>query len=425
MEWTRDTELRSATVQELTGGPVQEGKSGPVSVSLKVSLRYRPYLIGPPHPCPRNTIVAVFYRGRRPGVSALDEQDRIKLGQFYVPWDERTPYQPPFNPDPRLWHREIPDSWTTEWPALADATFALPPLWRGRYPLCCTVHQQAYNGPVGTPGKEIPLAAFWEGALVVAPDPQFPRVDNHLPLEMTNLFAVVPDPTVTFVETADGKIPFTLKHAGYPVLDLHGFARPGTPTFTAAEIAAAIIPVVRAIENSIQQLPMHEQIFSPVYRVDAEAVRDRAEVEAAVRSKSWNQSLACQAAGASAASRPKDPTVNYGLAQATQTGLRALQWDPENPHAYLWVARCNALRGETYLAFDFFLTLIFRLRLAERILTNPPMDPGGRLRGQVIRALPTRIGPDFWPTLTATAKLLHLHECMNLNFPNVAKAALK
>ena len=80
------------------------------------------------------------------------------------------------------------------------------------------------------------------------------------------------------------------------------------------------------------------------------------------------------------------------------------------------------MHNDVSLAFDFLLTLIFRLRLAEHILAHPELDPGIRLRQQIVAGLPIAARPDFWPTLLTLAKQLQIDDWIGLSFPNLAKA---
>jgi hypothetical protein len=194
---------------------------------------------------------------------------------------------------------------------------------------------------------------------------------------------------------------------------------------TVRQFAEAVRTIVQVIESSIAESPPNQQIFSPVYRADLDD-RNVTVLEDVVlprRKKSLNLSLASRSAGISAIERERHGATDYdGLAQAITTGLRALQWDPNNLHAYLWVAHFYATHGDFLVAFDFLLTLIFRLRLAERILAHPELDPGNRLRQLIIVGLPTAARPDFWATLLATAKQLQIDDWIGLSFPNLAKA---
>lgn len=428
MAWTPESELRAAQVQELSGSELPEGKAAELSFTIKVVVTYRPFYVGPPPPEPRNQVAASLWRATRPG-AAVTADNRIAIGSALLKWTEQPPYQPPPDPDPRPWLREVAESWTTIWTAQGLLTATMPPLWRGRYSVSCAVHRSL---PLGA-GKFAlgpaldPSGAALEGQFVVATNPAVMRLDNGLPIELSNLVAAVPGPNARFVETKSGmRIPFTMKHTGYPVLDLYGASGASAPAAvpTAKAIADAVRPTVQEIEQSLGELPPDRQIFSPVYRLDDEAKGGIGTIDLTVREKSLNQSLACQAAGLSAAARPKEPRAYDSLGQAIKTGLRALQWDPDNLHAYLWVARLSAMRGDTILAFDFFLTLIFRLRLFEKILAQP-QPASVRLHQRVMQALSRRVRPDFWPLVADTARILELQDWIDLRFPSVTAAAAR
>jgi hypothetical protein len=310
----------------------------------------------------------------------------------------------------------------TQYPCSADFEIPLGPLWAGSYFLSCSVHRKDFDPVPGrlSLGEELPRKGGNQGEFVVGPNLQAKRAQNGLPINVTNLTRAIENPNMTAIETPLGMIPFTLDHTGYPVVRLR--AQQGKE-LSVAEVAPVIPSILPQFEEYVRSNPVGEQIFSPVYRLDVQRSEMIGTLDLPVQQTADKLFALCKSSGESAVKAPDDEFLERRLEQTLATAIETLSMDPDHSPAYAWAALLNQRLGRTSLAFDFFLTLFLRMRLAERILLHPELDPSGVNRRRLRQATTGRLNTEFWSLFHRTSDALQLRGRVDLSFPQLMRLA--
>jgi hypothetical protein len=350
-----------------------------------------------------------LWRGEVPGDHS-PAAGRVLAATAFVVWAAQ--YVPP-RPviDPAASH------WLATWSGIAECAFEAN-LWEGAYPLSCTVHR-TLGRTIDPNSPDLLRQASAPSALVIQPDGR-PVSENSMPIGVTNLRRVIPTPAVHAIQAPSGSIPFTLEYTGYPVLRLKD---PNAPQATPAATVAALVPILQGFQEYVDNQPTDAQLFSPIFR-EVGVRSGPAPLSDAARSSANKLLSLCSAAGQRAVSAAADELRQRRLEQPLITAQECLAMDPDCFPAYAWAAILHLRLGHTSLAFDFFLTLYLRMRVAERILAPAaPANPQPPDRERLRLAVRSRLDPAFWKLFAQLAEELQLRGRMDLNFPLLTRFA--
>ena len=310
----------------------------------------------------------------------------------------------------------------------------LPALWPGAYPMHYTLAPaRAPAAPRGQPEQVALVAAQPNPSLLsVWVSPASPSEPCGLPLYLSNLAYTIYRPGIDFVEApGQGKIYFTLRRTGYPVIDTVRSTGATQPE-AAPDKVTALVRLLRnyaAVELYANQQTYTTQIFGPALRKDAD-------IGLARRSGEIGAGIAAPPEPRAASSRLSDfgegvlraatenggPGVGVDYQAVVNCSLKALVRDPNNVLAYV----CASL-GEHALknwapAYDFFLTGLVHLLVAERMhragRTGPSPFPA-RMVESLTRAY---LGAGFWDLLGRAAGALRI-QCGPEEFPSLRSLA--
>lgn len=274
----------------------------------------------------------------------------------------------------------------------------VPRLWPGWYKVTCQLlHMRNHKG-VSLFGPSV------ESRLHVRPRAVGPAPKHNIPIFLSNIFEIVDQPDINVSSIGHSKIPFTWKQTGYPLVESTRVVGKANPRAK----PAILNPLISTIQQYVDSLNYEKQIFSPVFKWGTDgrlAFRSRqVALNATIPGQNRENSRRLSYLGkgifktAIEDTSSNDQVKKLRLQETFKSSIDALLHDPDNLHAYLWAAMACAYREEWVKSYDFFLTLIGRLRLAERILVMHKDTPNFvfmLVEGLVKRYLEPEFAADF------------------------------
>jgi len=406
--WSRERELRSARIVEFTRSPstiVALDGAARLSVTVRTVVAYWPFGQGGAEPSYPLTSVdaeltlrsAVVFR--RPVVPVA----RV-IGREHLRWGESWAV-PPHRPLPV--DREV----LLEMPACASFTLPVPPLWPGPLIIGCRI---VHTWP--PPGAAPALSPPAEASLTVQEPSAVPTAAPPA-LWATTLIASIIGPGPGLAQIGSANFPFRLETIGVPTLVPQPAAGHAGLTsydrFAAITLAAALDRALHAENLDAGTLVL----LLPVRRHDGPLAGDPANALRYLR--------AAQGAMASALRTDDQVRSREGFLQAGHTATEAARFDPNHLEAWVVAAQAFALAADLDRSAEIFLTLVLRLRAAERVLTNGTQHPStGTWWEAVASACRGHATLTFWGAFDQTAELQRLSVGpLDLAFPRLRSLA--
>lgn len=283
-----------------------------------------------------------------------------------------------------------------------------PALWPGSYELSCTL--------APTRRQEKPLPKVERTSLQVIYPPAIKRQKEHLPLWKSSLVQTVYRPAIdhAIAPGAKDKILFSIEEIGYPLVDISRMVEVPTLNTTLEEAVVRALPLVTIVGTYATTVNEASSIFGPVYSLERGLIPDNTQVT--------SRKLAFFGKGvldhATESQEITNEDLLYECGQSIKSELEALEYDPNNYGAYLWLSVAHMHRHEWGLMLAFFLTLYGRLLSTEKALTmsQPKENMSKKVATTAVRKY---LPPTVLDLIEVHAKTLGFRERMDFRLPAI------